>query len=73
MPLMQPPSKEEVLAARKHAGMTQTEAAKLIHATLSGWKKWESGDRKMHPAFWELFLIKSKGKSAQKKADSRGQ
>jgi hypothetical protein len=26
---------------------------------MRAWQQWESGDRQMHPAFFELFLIKS--------------
>jgi len=45
--------------ARMDAGLTQTEAAILIYCSLGAWQKWEQGDRTMHPAFWELFLIKT--------------
>ena len=30
----------------------------LADCTLRGWQQWEAGDRRMHPAFWELFRIK---------------
>jgi len=53
------PTPSQILAARKAAGLTQTEAAELIHATQSAWIKWERGVRHMHPAMWELFKIKS--------------
>lgn len=49
------PSPEEVRAARKSAALSQTSAAALIHCTLRAWQQWEYGERKMHPAFWELF------------------
>jgi len=52
------PSPQEVRAAREAAGLSQTEAAALIHCTLRGWQEWEAGNRRMHPAFWELWLIK---------------
>ncbi|MCK9386139.1 MAG: helix-turn-helix transcriptional regulator [Nevskia sp.] len=52
------PTSEEVRAAREAAGLTQTAAAELIHCALRGWQEWEAGNRKMHPAFWELFRIK---------------
>lgn len=52
------PTTQEIRAARESAGLTQTEAAALIHCTMRGWQDWESGARKMHPAFWELFRIK---------------
>ena len=52
------PTQEEVRAAREAAGLSQTAAAALIHCTLRGWQEWEAGNRRMHPAFWELFGIK---------------
>lgn len=52
------PKPENIRAAREAAGLTQAQAAKLIHASLNGWFQWETGQRRMHPAFWELFLIK---------------
>jgi len=53
------PSKEEIRAAREAAGLTQTAAAVLVHATCRNWQQWEAGDRRMHPGLWELFRIKS--------------
>ena len=52
------PLPEQVRAAREAAGLSQTAAAALIHCTLRGWQEWEAGNRRMHPAFWELFRIK---------------
>ena len=52
----------EIIAARAQAGLTQVEACKLIHVTLSSWKKYESGERRMPAASWELFNIKTKEK-----------
>lgn len=52
------PTKEEVKAARASAGLTQPEAAKLVHRTTSAWARWEGGDRKMPADTWELFQIK---------------
>jgi DNA-binding transcriptional regulator YiaG len=49
-----------IQAARKAAGITQTQAAELIHCSLRSWQQWEAGDRDMHPAMWELFTIKLK-------------
>ncbi len=31
----------------------------MVHSTCRVWQQWEAGDRKMHPAFWELFRIKA--------------
>lgn len=53
------PSPDVIRAARSAAGLTQTQAAELIYCTLRGWQEWEAGNRKMHPAFWELFRIKT--------------
>jgi DNA-binding transcriptional regulator YiaG len=53
------PKPEEIKAARVHAGLTQTEAASLVHSTCRVWQQWEAGDRRMHPAFFELFQIKA--------------
>ena len=56
------PAPAEIRAAREAAGLTQTEAAELVHSTLRAWQNWEteSGDeqRRMHPATWELFRVK---------------
>jgi len=54
------PTPEEVRAARKALGITQTAAARVIYCTLRGWQGWEAGERRMHPALWELFNIKTK-------------
>ena len=54
------PNTDEILAARKAAGLTQTQAGELVHTTCRTWQQWEAGDRKMHPAFWELFRIKTR-------------
>lgn len=53
------PSPSEIRAARKSVGLTQAQAAALIHSTSRAWQMWEAGDRAMHPAFWELFQIKT--------------
>lgn len=53
------PPPEEIRAARLAAGLTQTDAAQLVHTTCRVWQQWEAGDRRMHPAFWELFSLKS--------------
>lgn len=57
---MQSPARTEIRQARKQAGLTQSQAAELVHVSAAGWRKWESGAREMHAAFWELFLIKIK-------------
>lgn len=53
------PSPSKIREARRLLGITQSEAAEMVHSTCRVWQQWEAGDRKMHPAFWELFQIKS--------------
>lgn len=58
------PSPEDVRAAREAAGLTQTQAAALVHASTRNWQQWEQAEganvRRMHPGLWELFRIKTK-------------
>lgn len=58
MPAIDSPSQSAIRAARESAGLSQTAAAALVHTTCRTWQQWEAGDRRMHPAFWELFRIK---------------
>jgi DNA-binding transcriptional regulator YiaG len=51
------PKPDEIKDMRQFAILTQKEAADLICASERTWQQWESGDRRMHPAFWKLFLI----------------
>jgi DNA-binding transcriptional regulator YiaG len=53
------PSPAQIKSARLAAGLTQTQAARLVHGTCRMWQYWESGDRRMHPAIWELFRFKT--------------
>lgn len=36
----------------------QDTCAEALHTSRRAWQQWERGDRKMHPAFWELAQIK---------------
>lgn len=56
---LKPPTPENIRAARERAGLTQSGAGALLHVNLRSWQKWEGGERAMHLAFWELFLIKT--------------
>ncbi|MEN3177188.1 helix-turn-helix domain-containing protein [Gluconobacter sp. OJA] len=61
---------QTIRQARLYAGLTQVSAASLVHVTPLTWKRWESGDRTMHPAFWELFALKVEtGRSRGKNRD----
>ena len=59
MPRSGNPLPNEILDARRRLGLTQTQAAAMLHTTCRVWQQWESGKRKMHPAFWELFSVKA--------------
>ena len=54
------PKPEDIKAARLEAGLTQTEAGAIVHSTCRAWQYWESGQRRMHPATWELFETKTR-------------
>lgn len=54
------PKPEEILAARNAAGLTQTQAADLVHSTCRRWQEWEAGDYRMHPGLFELFQLKTR-------------
>lgn len=53
------PTPEEIRARRVALGLSQSQAADLIHATDRTWEGWEQGRRRMHPGLWELFLLKT--------------
>jgi len=53
------PAGPDIAAARAKAGLTQPQAAALVHSTARRWREWESGDYRMHPGLWELFLIRT--------------
>ena len=54
------PAPDAIKEIRSEIGISQTAAAALVHTTCRTWQQWEAGDRRMHPAFWELFNIKVK-------------
>ena len=56
---MHRPTPEEVLAARKAAGLTGQKASELIGQESRAWRKYEAGASVMHPSSWELFLLKT--------------
>jgi len=60
------PTPDEIKQARTQAGLTQTEAGRLVHAALRTWQQWEYGEAQMNLAIWELFNIKVKLKAIKK-------
>ncbi len=65
------PQPEAIRAARAAAGLTQAQAGALIYAPLRTWQDWEAGARRMHPALFELFLLKSRGLKSSAPAPQR--
>lgn len=53
------PAPADIIAGREAAGLTQTQAAALVHGSLRTWQQWEAGDRRMHAGLWELFRLKT--------------
>lgn len=56
---------EEIIEARKAAGLTQSEAAALVGYTRNGWQKAEYGEKRMRPATFELFKLKTEKKEGK--------
>ena len=52
------PSPGEIAALRYRHGLNQKEFGTLTHSSLRSVQHWESGEREMHPALWELCLFK---------------
>lgn len=55
------PTPPLIRAARKGAGLTQRQAAALVHSSLRSWAAWEAGEVPMHAGLWELFGLKIGG------------
>lgn len=53
------PSTDEIIGARIRVGLTQQQAAEIVLSGLRTWQQWEAGDRRMHPALFALFLLKT--------------
>jgi putative transcriptional regulator len=53
------PSPETIRAQREALGLSQAAAAAIIYSAERSWQDWESGARRMHPAFWELWMMKT--------------
>lgn len=66
-----PPEPDAIRAARIAVGLTQTEAAGVVHASLRTWQQWEAGDRKMHSGLFELFRIKTTQQGNQQSVGDR--
>ena len=51
----------EAIQATHALGITDAQdwCADALHTSRRTFQQWESGDRAMHAAFWELFTIKT--------------
>ena len=56
---MSSPTTDSIRNLRITLGVTQKEAAEVVHVTARAWQWWESGEREMPRATWELFVIKA--------------
>lgn len=59
------PKPEHIIAKRIAHGLSEKQASDVIYSTEAAWKRWESGERPLHPAMWELFLLKTDGAMAR--------
>ena len=64
------PLPAEIIATRKAAGLTQTEAASLVCGSLRAWQQWEAGDRRMHPGLWMLFRLRTEEAASGSETES---
>lgn len=53
------PLPREISDLRNRFGFSEIECAALIHGRPEDWKAYEDGRKTMHPAFWELFRLKT--------------
>lgn len=54
-------TKEQLKQARLTAGLSQSDAAKLVGIkTQTTWSRWETGAKPVNQALAELFLLKLK-------------
>jgi len=59
--IMKAPTPAEIRARREAAGLTQAQAAELVHlGAQPRWAEYENGERNIDLARWELFLIKTR-------------
>lgn len=55
------PMPEQILAARRAAGVSNFKAAELIMHTVAQFDAFETGERRMHPIIWWAFQQRVKG------------
>lgn len=55
---MKKPTPRQIRSARESAKLSRTDAAALVYRSVRAWEKYETGERNMDPAIWELWQIK---------------
>jgi DNA-binding transcriptional regulator YiaG len=54
------PTPDAIRAWRRATGLSAAAAGALVHSTGRVWQQWEAGERRMHPAFWDLAQRKAR-------------
>lgn len=52
------PRPAEIRALRDRLGLSQAQAAELVHSPVKSFQNWEQGRTPMHPAIFELLGVK---------------
>jgi DNA-binding XRE family transcriptional regulator len=55
---MNTPTPDQIRAFRGEHGLTQAQAAKLVHVQERQWRRYEAGDWSMSIVRWELIHLK---------------
>jgi hypothetical protein len=53
------PTANEIVDLIQSLGWSETEAGKLLHASYRTFHQWVTGDRRMHPCYWDLLRLKA--------------
>lgn len=53
------PEPDEIVKARTNVGLTQKQAADIMYCGLRTLQQWEAGDRRMHRAILDYFLLRT--------------
>lgn len=53
------PKPAEIKALQEKHQLTGEQCAELLHTSDRAYRQWIAGERRMHPAFWELFQLKA--------------
>ncbi|MBV1933030.1 MAG: helix-turn-helix domain-containing protein [Porticoccaceae bacterium] len=54
------PTPEQLKTLRESHGLTQLQAAYIVHVSEGTWQRWEAGDLEMPQKLYELFCTKIK-------------